>query len=84
MFSAADYQRIQAIFLKLDISGALLKELDKEAILAATRSDKKAKAGTVRYVLLKKIGQVSIENGLFAHPVEDDIVRKALLQVCKN
>jgi len=35
-------------------------------------------------VLLKKIGQVFVENGNYAHAISDEIVKQALLEVSEK
>ncbi len=79
--SYEDYNAIRLLLLKLNISGNQLKEIHSDAIIQATKTDKKIKDNKVRYVLLKKIGQVYHENNTFAHPVSDEIVAKSLLEV---
>ncbi len=81
LLSYINYQAIQSLFLKLNISSDLLKKMDIEEIIRATKRDKKVKSGTVRYVLLKNIGQVYDEGNSFVHSVPDEMVRKALLEI---
>lgn len=49
-----------------------------EALLSATRTDKKAAGGRVRYVLLKEVGRVHPGGGSWLHDVEDAVVRSVL------
>ena len=49
-----------------------------EQILEATLGDKKTRGGVTKYVLLETIGKVHQRDGQYAHPVPDDIVKKAL------
>jgi 3-dehydroquinate synthase len=79
--SHVDYQTIQSLFLKLSISADLLEKIEVEKIIMATKRDKKVKSGSVRYVLLKNIGQVYNQDNSFIHSVSDEIVRNALLEV---
>lgn len=51
--------------------------LDAEAVLASTRSDKKARAGRTRYVLLERPG-VAAPGDAWLHPVPDREVLAAL------
>jgi 3-dehydroquinate synthase len=54
---------------------------DTGPTIAATRSDKKARGGAVRYVLLEKPGRVArSERGEWTWQVADDVVREALKQ----
>jgi 3-dehydroquinate synthase len=49
-----------------------------DAVIAATRSDKKARAGTVEYALPVRLGEMAGAGGGYATPVPDDIVRAAI------
>lgn len=82
--SNEEYQIIQSLFLKLNISAHQLKELNDDEIIQATKSDKKMKSNNVRYILLKKLGQVYNDNNSFAYPVSDEIVKKAINAVVEN
>lgn len=81
LLSDADYNVIQLLFAKLKISINPLKNIDCDVIIKATKVDKKIRNNQVRFVLLKKIGEVCNENGLIAHPVSDEMIMKALLEV---
>lgn len=81
--SGDEYQVIQALFMKLDISGNELKNITSADLIQLTKSDKKIKSNIVRYVLLKKLGQVCNEDNIFAYPVPDDIVKQAISEVCE-
>ena len=50
--------------------------LDAETVVAATRADKKSRAGTVRWVLLERLGEAS-----FGHTVPEGEVLAALREV---
>jgi 3-dehydroquinate synthetase len=53
-------------------------------MIAATHSDKKKRSGTVRYTLLRKIGEVAkSESGEWTLPLSDDVVKKALTESFK-
>lgn len=79
--SNEEFLIVQQLFSKLNISGSQLKNMNFDEIIQATKADKKIKSGHVRYVLLKKLGQVCQENNTFAHPVSDEMVKNALLDV---
>ena len=49
-----------------------------EDVLAATRSDKKARAGTVEFALVREIGVVAGSENSYGTPVADDVVLAAL------
>jgi 3-dehydroquinate synthetase len=51
--------------------------LDPDAIIAATAGDKKARAGSVRWVLLRRIGEAYVHG-----PVAPEVVREAVAAVC--
>ncbi|MBS0349586.1 MAG: 3-dehydroquinate synthase [Proteobacteria bacterium] len=72
-----DYIQIADCFAQLKIHAVDIKKYPCDELLRATRSDKKNKFGLVRYVLLKKIGEVWMHEGEYAHEVADNIVRKA-------
>lgn len=82
--SDEEYHIIKSLFFQLNISGEPLKNMDNDKIIEATQSDKKMKSNNVRYVLLKKLGEVYNDDNFFAHPVENEIVKKALLDVSKT
>lgn len=79
--SVEDYHVIASLLLKLNISGAQLKNINIEAIILATKCDKKNKDNTACYILLKKLGQVHHHGTMFSFPVADDMVKQALLAV---
>jgi 3-dehydroquinate synthase len=84
LLSASDYQIIEKIFAQLGISANDLKKLNSAKIIQATKRDKKAQAGNVRYVLLKALGQAHINNKTWAHPVADEIVARAFYAVAEK
>lgn len=49
-----------------------------EEVLSATRTDKKAAGGRVRYVLLEAVGRAHPAGGRWVHEVEDAVVRGVL------
>jgi 3-dehydroquinate synthase len=54
---------------------------DTRPLVEATRSDKKARGGAVRYVLLERTGRVArTTSGEWTWEVPDDVVRSALTQ----
>jgi 3-dehydroquinate synthase len=52
--------------------------LDRNAVLAATKSDKKARAGRVEYALPSKVGSMAGEASGWSIRVDDDVVREVL------
>lgn len=79
MLDEHHYQYIKALLLRLHISTDELKKFDVNEVIKRTQLDKKNQSGRVRYVLLNGLGSVFEENNHFAHPVPDEIVKKAFL-----
>jgi 3-dehydroquinate synthetase len=52
--------------------------LDRDAVIAATRSDKKSRAGRVEYALPQKVGSMAGEASGWSIPVDDDAVSAVL------
>jgi 3-dehydroquinate synthase len=52
--------------------------LDRSAVLAATKSDKKARAGRVEYALPSTVGRMAGEASGWSIPVDDDAVSEVL------
>jgi 3-dehydroquinate synthase len=61
----------------LDLPTQMPGELDPEAVMGFTRSDKKGRAGRPRYVLLSQAGKVAWEED-WAQEVPDEIVLEVL------
>lgn len=78
------YQYIKNLLLHLNISTHDLKEFDVDEIIKTTQLDKKKRAGRVRYVLLNGLGTVYEVNNQFAHPVSDEIVKKAFWETIEE
>jgi 3-dehydroquinate synthase len=57
---------------------SMFPALDRAAVLAATKSDKKARAGRVEYALPAKIGTMAGAASGWAIPVDDETVREIL------
>lgn len=73
-----DFECIQEILNEWNLPMNALRRYSASQIIAATKSDKKVRAGSPRYVLLEKMGKVYKDNKQFAHPVPDAIVKKAI------
>jgi 3-dehydroquinate synthase len=52
--------------------------LDRSAVIAATKSDKKARAGRVEYALPARVGSMAGESTGWSIPVDDDAVSEVL------
>lgn len=72
-WSTADTQRQQILIEKTQLPTQLPSSIDIEDILVALRSDKKVKAGKVRFVLPKQLGEAFVTD-----QVNDDIARAVL------
>ncbi|MBT6708041.1 MAG: 3-dehydroquinate synthase, partial [Chloroflexi bacterium] len=53
-----------------------ISELDVDELINATKSDKKSRGGTIRWVLLEGPGKATTRRD-----VPDDVVREAILSV---
>jgi 3-dehydroquinate synthase len=72
-------ERVAAILTALGLPMTVPASLDPAAIVAATRSDKKAREGRVRYVLLRDAGSVARSgNAVWTHQMDDDTVASVL------
>ncbi len=72
-WNAVATQRQQVLLEKTQLPTQLPKDVDIEDILVALRSDKKVKAGKVRFVLPKKVGEAFVTD-----QVSDDGARRVL------
>ena len=84
LFKSDEYLILQETLAQLEITGDVLKKFSLEQLLHATRLDKKKKRSKVHYVLLSRIGAVYTEQDNYAHPVADEVVREAYLEVIKG
>ena len=84
LLTAKEYLTIVTLFAELGIVGKALKKIDINALIKMTQLDKKAQIGKAYYVLLKGLGRVYKEQGKFAYPVTDEVVKQAFLQVGVN
>lgn len=78
------YQYIKNLLLQLNISTNDLKAFDVDEIIRRTQLDKKKRAGSVHYVLLNGLGTVYQINNQFAHPVSDEMVKKAFWETIEE
>ncbi|MDA8561989.1 3-dehydroquinate synthase, partial [Gammaproteobacteria bacterium] len=84
VLSNNEYEIIERLMVNLNISIDELKCFDFNEIIELTRLDKKNSNSTVRYILLKEIGDVLVDNNTYAHAVDDSIVKASLFQVCEK
>jgi 3-dehydroquinate synthase len=69
--------RIQSALESIGLPTSL-PQLDRGAVVSATKSDKKARSGRVEYALPERIGQMAGRTSGWSTPVNDDDVRSAL------
>jgi 3-dehydroquinate synthase len=70
--------RIERVLAEAELPVALPSSLDAAEVLAATRSDKKARRGAVAYSLPARIGAMAGAERGWAIPVDDAAVREVL------
>ena len=70
--------RVRASVLAAGLPGSRPAEVDAEAVLAATRGDKKARAGAVEYALPARIGAMAGGERGWSIPLPDPLVRQVL------
>jgi 3-dehydroquinate synthase len=73
LWTRAECDRQQALIEKANLPTKLPPGMDIDAIIAALQTDKKVKAGQVRFVLPKQIGAVMVTD-----QVEPSVIRKIL------
>lgn len=78
ILSEADFQRIENLLGDLGIQKEMFKGYKNREVLRLITMDKKNRAGKLKLVLLKKIGEVYKKDGKFGHEVDVEIVKKAL------
>lgn len=71
-------ERLRELLERMRMPVAPPRDMSAEAIIAATRSDKKARAGRVEYSLIERIGAAHAAGGRWSVAVEDRIVNGEL------
>ncbi len=77
LLSPSEFDTVRAHLRRLGIKESALSRFSISRILEIAKTDKKSKVGRPHYVLLSGIGAVHRNNGMYAHPVKDAIVKKA-------
>jgi 3-dehydroquinate synthase len=77
MLDQSNIQRIENSLLKFGLP-TYCQGVNPDDLIAATRFDKKTTLGQTGWVLLKSIGK-----GVVNQPVEEDVVRKVLAEICR-
>ncbi len=78
------YETIQETLSYLNISPAYLKRFNVQALIKATRSDKKKRGRRVPYVLLKGLGEVYVKQGQVTHFVPEPIIKEAFFTITRG
>jgi 3-dehydroquinate synthase len=71
-------ERLMAALERLELPTRVPSDLQPDRILAATRTDKKAREGLVAYALPCRIGEMAGAAQHYGIPLEDSVVRTAL------
>lgn len=74
-------ERIAAALRAVGLPTSVPAGMEPERVLAATRADKKARAGAVEYALPRRLGLMSGEGTQYGTPLEDDAILRALVAV---
>jgi 3-dehydroquinate synthase len=77
MLERGDVRKIEGLLAKFGLPTSC-RGVSPEGLIAAIRFDKKTTLGETGWVLLKGIGR-----GIVNQPVKEDMVRKALAEVCR-
>src|SRR3989338_9009390 len=77
ILSPEDRAVVAKYLVRFGIAPEGLKEFGADDVLETMKGDKKTRGGAIHCVLLSGIGSVSTEGGQFAHPVAEDVIRKA-------
>lgn len=78
LLNIEDLLNIKNVLNKLNIHGCDLKQYHLQQLIHNTTNDKKNRFSKVHYVLLQGIGRVYVNHTQYVHPVESNIVQKAL------
>ena len=75
---AGTADRLRTLLTRMEMPIAPPAEMLVHDILAATRSDKKAREGRVEYSLVERIGRAHAADGRWSVPVDDEVMREVL------
>jgi 3-dehydroquinate synthase len=81
LLEAKHYLYIKSFLNQLGIQPSELNQFDVNQVIKCTQLDKKNRAGVVNYVLLTDLGQTYEIANKFAHPVPNEIVKNAFLEL---
>lgn len=75
---AGSARRLSSVLSSLDLTTEVPAHVDTAEVLAAARTDKKAREGKVRYALITRIGEADRADGAWTRAVPDDEVAAVL------
>ncbi len=82
---AGTAQHLSGALHALGLPTQLPHDIDPVAVLGATGADKKSRAGTARYTLLRRTGAVASDAGCgWTWALPDDVVNAALAQISQS
>ena len=73
--SMEEYYEIRDMFVPFNLSISI-SDIDPEEILKLTKSDKKMEGGTIKFILLKKVGKALIDRN-----VTDEDILNAISEI---
>lgn len=78
VLSHREYERIHDSMQRFDLPIDALTRFSPRALIATMHNDKKNRGGAIQCVLLQTMGKIYTKKRVFAHPVSDAIVTKAI------
>lgn len=80
--SASEQSEVLRLLKKARLQTAVPSYIDREALVQKLYTDKKVKNGKLRFVIQQGIGKIAeYENGVYAIPVEEETVRKIIMDM---
>ncbi len=79
-FPSVDLERQEQLLIKIGLPTRIPSGITDDELLKITTIDKKAKGGSARYCLPKKIGEMHEFSGAYATYVDESLIREALKQ----
>ncbi len=70
LLSTEEYYEIRDMFVPFNLPISV-EDIDKDAVLELTKSDKKSDSGKIRFILLKKIGKAFIDDTVTRQEMND-------------
>ena len=66
-------KRIERILESVNLPTRIPSDIEPDALLQAMQRDKKKRAGQLRFILLRGIGQAFVSDGISAEEIKDTI-----------